>query len=371
MHSSTRSLLNGTKADVFPAGPAPDSRKGVSFPAEVQETGPNAVALNGHVNGTDEVHAMEVALAPAPVGESPMKRGFTKKKMRTTEPDAEFVEQALRIRKQLAERQARERFIFRPGESQILNYWDYLGAIMLLYTAVFTPFEVAFLPGAEPSNIRFILSRVLDAYFSLDLIAQFFISVRPVSTEEIQGHPPSDQEAWVDDHRIIAKRYVTGGWFYFDVFTLFPSVLDVLPHIIDQPIVGDSAEGGAGFLGDASILRTLRVLRFVKIFRVARVGRLLQRWAARVTLRHSTITVIKCLVYLLVAAHWYACIFALQASLHVSAQDTWLGKDYYAFCSLPGNENTLPTYCGPTGLSAGEWYVASFAWSTMIITGTG
>ena len=316
----------------------------------------------------------------APVAPPSMKRESTVKMKRFGKkgprnvPDVQFVDQAIKIRAQLYERKRRQRFIFRPGESQILNYWDYAGAIMLLYTATFTPFEVAFLPSASPTNVRFIFNRVLDVFFSLDLVAQFFISVRPSSAEEATGQQFSDQESWVDDHRIIARRYISGGWFFFDVFTLGPSVLDILPHIMGPDMAQD------GFLGDASILRTLRVLRFVKIFRVARVGRLLQRWAARVTLKHSTLTVIKCLVYLLVAAHWYACIFALQASLHSTAQDTWLGKGSYEYCEQPdlkdqeayaAAEATLPPYCGESGLDYGTWYVASFSWSTMVITGTG
>ena len=114
------------------------------------------------------------------------------------------------------------RYIFRPGESKVLDFWDQVGMVALLYTAIFTPFEVAFLPGggvrsfatlATWTEPRFLVNRSLDLYFILDLCAQFFISVRPRSHEDaarVETNSPTG--AWIDDRRQIAKRYFMSGW---------------------------------------------------------------------------------------------------------------------------------------------------------------
>ena len=109
--------------------------------------------------------------------------------------------------------------------------------------------------------------------------------------------------------------------FPFDLVTLIPSVFDIIPAV----------NPSATPLGGAVIFRTFRVLRFVKILRVARAGRVVQRWAARITLQHSTKTVLWCIMRLVVAIHWYACIFALQASLHKTPEQTWMSTSYYDY----------------------------------------
>jgi len=227
---------------------------------------------------------------------------------------------------------------------------------------------------------RFLLARMIDVFFSLDLLLQFTIAYRKVDPSE-DGHAVG---SWVENHKQIAKAYLS-GWFWFDLGTLFPSVFDILPTV----------GADIGSLGGATIFRTFRILRFVKILRVARAGRVFQRWAARISLQHSTQKVIWCIVRLLLSSHWFACIFALQATLHEDAQSTWLGEDYYHYCHLevedvkrrmygpPASPPPVPPAAPGTfikeeppafvcdGLGASEWYLAAFTWAVMIITGVG
>ena len=294
-------------------------------------------------------------------------------------PDHAFVTSAVNIRLHLDRLRRGQRLIFRPGESPMLNYWDAASMTVLTYTALFTPFEVAFLPGLEGpsawSNGRFIIARFIDLFFTLDLFLQFFISFRRLQYTR-DGH---SVEAWVEDHPTIALNYLK-GWFWFDLGTLIPSAFDIIPTV-------GSSDGGSD-LGGATIFRTFRVLRFVKILRVARAGRVMQRWAARITLQHSTKTVLWCIVRLLLAVHWFSCAFALQASLHETAEETWLGSHAYAYCDstvssappaappvMPGGEyqsldDPAAEFC-PHEIQPGIAYLAAFTWSMMIITGTG
>ena len=137
-----------------------------------------------------------------------------------------------------------------------------------------------------------------------------------------------------------------------------------------------------------------------------RASRVAARWAAKITLSFYTITIIRCTVIVLIAAHWFACTFALQAALNDRPSRTFLG--IYGYCheltpaqiSLLGTTDYIPSsaawkleYASPlrsvgdTGphaathlcmhvhrcadLGIGEYYVASLTWSVLVITGTG
>lgn len=300
-------------------------------------------------------------------------------------PGYEFVLQSVTYKLQLQQRRLAKRFVFRPGDSPFLNKWDVMGVIVLTYTALFTPFEVSFMPGlVGPSawlEPRFLLARLIDVFFTCDLILQFFIATQRVE--------PNGAKVWNDKHRDIARTYLS-SWFWFDLGTLIPSIFDILPTLSDT----ESIDG-------AAIFRTFRVLRFIKILRVARAGRIMTRWASRITLQHSTKTILWCIFRMVISVHWFACVFALQASLHSSPEETWLSREYYDYCrgdSVPsinasynpgsatgnpprqagGRSSAQSTPLSPVddpewcpGLTPGVWYIAGFTWSLMIITGYG
>lgn len=100
----------------------------------------------------------------------------------------------------------------------------------------------------------------------------------------------------------------------------------------------------------------------------------------RLTLSTGAQSMIGTAVLVLITAHWFACIIALQASLQPSPLDSWLGPDLYAFCNELdelGNATALsmlrasPIEGCATHLTAPSWYLASLAWAIMVLTGTG
>ena len=48
---------------------------------------------------------------------------------------------------------------------------------------------------------------------------------------------------------------------------------------------------------------------------------------------YGTQTLLKCAFLLLFGSHWFACIIALQASLHSNVDETWVGEDRYMLCA--------------------------------------
>ena len=101
-------------------------------------------------------------------------------------PSTEFMEQHRNIKERLAKEKEKMRFVFRPGHSSLLSTWDVVTFLALIYTAAFTPFEVAFLSSRDDWTAwfspLFIINRVLDVVFLTDLIFQFFNFVTYFST---------------------------------------------------------------------------------------------------------------------------------------------------------------------------------------------
>ena len=115
------------------------------------------------------------------------------------------------------------------------------------------------------------------------------------------------------------------------------------------------------------------------------------RWKSKFNINHGTATILQCFLWLIFAAHWFACILALQASLHPEPAVTFLGDHAYGLCekstaavngtssmvTLTAGEyvvggRRLEALAGCGGrMSLGSFYLASLSLSIMLITGTG
>lgn len=91
-------------------------------------------------------------------------------------PDREFVTTTNWIREQLearAKQLPKDGFVLHPDRSRFLAMWDVVTACALCYTALLTPFEVAFLPAPKTvTDPWFLVNRLLDAIFLVDLVLQ-------------------------------------------------------------------------------------------------------------------------------------------------------------------------------------------------------
>lgn len=108
---------------------------------------------------------------------------FKRSKPSTTrrlQPNASFVAQSLNISDQLEQRERERRCILVPGQNKGLVFFDMLMGVALVFTATFTPFEVAFMPSLAGVGAwlqpRFVINRVVDVIFCIDCILQFFIA---------------------------------------------------------------------------------------------------------------------------------------------------------------------------------------------------
>ena len=111
--------------------------------------------------------------------------------------------------------------------------------------------------------------------------------------------------------------------------------------------------------------RSFRLLRLAKLARLLRGMRIVKRYQTHVSISHGTVILSRCLLQLLVVAHWESCLWGLQTTFAASPLDTWLGS--YGFC-VPAEEVVLfyHTECSEHVCCVGGWskYLAALYWAT-------
>ena len=140
-----------------------------------------------------------------------------------------------------------------------MRRWDLVTLLLLLFTAIVTPVEVAFMETVLWS-VLFLINRSVDCLFIFDIFLNFFVAIVDPEDGQLVFHHPT-----------IVKEYLR-GWFWIDVISVMPFDLVSLVFASDG-------------VGKLKILRVLRLLRLMKLLRILRAGRIFQRLE---TQYHST-----------------------------------------------------------------------------------
>ena len=184
--------------------------------------------------------------------------------------------------------------------------WDAVMVICLVFTAIVTPYEVAFLDMSVINALWFI-NQLVNILFLIDMFINFFLAY--FDDEALQ---------WIVSKRLIAIRYLS-GWFIIDFVSIFP---------FDYLVPGGS---------NLRALRIVRLLRLAKLLRVFRASRLIDRWQSRLSLGYGHMTMIKFGVFLIVVCHWLACFWRMVPDIELKEEDgqavNWMvgyGCDSYA-----------------------------------------
>ncbi|KZC08649.1 Potassium voltage-gated channel subfamily H member 7 [Dufourea novaeangliae] len=177
----------------------------------------------------------------------------------------------------------------RIGKWTILHYspfkavWDWVILLLVMYTAIFTPYVAAFVLSDPDYNSRknkkysddpiVIIDFIVDVTFIVDIIINFrttFVN----SNDEVVSHPAK-----------IAVHYLK-GWFIIDLVAAIP---------FDLFLVGSDTDETTTLIG---LLKTARLLRLVRVAR--KIDRYSEYGAAVLLLLMATFALI---------AHWMACIW--------------------------------------------------------------
>ncbi|CAH2281646.1 potassium voltage-gated channel subfamily H member 2 [Pelobates cultripes] len=173
--------------------------------------------------------------------------------------------------------------------------WDWLILLLVIYTAIFTPYSAAFLLNDQEEqdkencgyscNPLSVVDLMVDIMFIIDILINFRTTYVN-SNEEVVSHPGK-----------IAIHYFK-GWFLIDMVAAIP---------FDLLIFGSGSEETTTLIG---LLKTARLLRLVRVAR--KLDRYSEYGAAVLFLLMCTFALI---------AHWLACIWYAIGNMEHDDQD--------------------------------------------------
>ncbi|XP_021940742.1 potassium voltage-gated channel subfamily H member 2 isoform X3 [Zootermopsis nevadensis] len=168
--------------------------------------------------------------------------------------------------------------------------WDWVILLLVMYTAIFTPYVAAFLLNEPDFSNRktkkygddpiVIIDLIVDVTFIVDILINFRTTYVN-SNDEVVSHPGK-----------IAVHYLR-GWFLIDLVAAIP--FDLLLFGSDTDELGLDADETTTLIG---LLKTARLLRLVRVAR--KIDRYSEYGAAVLLLLMATFALI---------AHWLACIW--------------------------------------------------------------
>jgi hypothetical protein len=212
------------------------------------------------------------------------------------------------------------------------NFWDPVLIMCLIFTAIVTPVEVAFLrPPEWPFDGLFYVNRVVDGCFVIDMCLQFNLGYNfGVHASNV-----------ITDRWKIITRYLKGS-FMIDFISIVP--YDYLP----------------GGVSDLKALRMARLLKLFKLLRVLRAGRIFKRLETSVVIHYGYMKLVNFFFIVIFSAHLMACAFRLVAGIEGSGDKNWI-LNYF------GDEK-YATYDDPPWATL---YLTAYYWAIMTMTTIG
>nr|CAD18901.1 inwardly rectifying potassium channel [Zea mays] len=214
------------------------------------------------------------------------------------------------------------KFIISPYDP-CYRYWELFLIVLVIYSAWFCPFELAFLRDL-PSKLL-LAENIVNGFFAVDIVLTFFVAYVDTKTHLL-----------VDDQKRIAVRYLS-TWFIFDVCSTAPF----------QPISLLFTRKGNGL--------AFKILNMLRLWRLHRVSSLFARLEKDIRFNYFWTRCSKLISVTLFAVHCAGCFNYMIADRYPDPEKTWIGA-------------VMPTF-----RSESLWarYVTALYWSITTLTTTG
>jgi potassium voltage-gated channel Eag-related subfamily H protein 7 len=180
---------------------------------------------------------------------------------------------------------------------------------MLIFTALVTPFEMAFIPSVTIQiNVLFFVNRLVDCGFCVDIWINFTTS-----------YYDKEKGSWVTDPFKVIYKYLRGS-FVLDVLSSFP--WDLLMLMVD---IGEDASS-------MKLLRLLKILKLTKLARIYRASKMLMKLKSRSNMKSADWNLLKFITIVLIVTHWTACAwgcfpqFSSSAAFPLDTNSTLAGR---------------------------------------------
>ena len=168
-----------------------------------------------------------------------------------------------------------------------IQAWDLNTLVLLVFTCIVTPYEIAFLDGAKGVNVEilFYVNQFINIIFVIDMILVFFLPF-----EGVNG-------CWITKKSDLALAYFQ-RMFVVDAISVIP--FDIVAASQDEDD-----------LGDLKFFRVLKLFRLLKMLRIFRGLRIVKRYETDYAIDYQALNISSLLICLLATAHWIACLLAM------------------------------------------------------------
>lgn len=235
----------------------------------------------------------------ATAGKSQLGEAKVRSRLTTTdaEPTQEEIKQFGKEKKQSDV--AHPWYILMP-QGRVAVTRDVSTMIALCFVFTVVPFEVSFVESPDipdPTNVLWILNRVVDLLFVFDFLVTFFVALPKIQFEnEVVDDDQSDHNPFKQSSNFevrlsrIFLAYLK-GWLLIDLGALAPSVFEVYFAIASADgglSISDDVDMGSGlaiettsvensgYAGAAAAMSVTRITKLIKLMRVTRVVKLLR-----------------------------------------------------------------------------------------------
>ena len=158
-----------------------------------------------------------------------------------------------------------------PSRARWVKQWDMLMVVTLMFTAVVTPVEVAFMNEGKHITTLWCINRAVDLTFTLDIFLTFNMAYQ---VNDERG------ETFIYSRKRIIRKYLL-GWFFIDLISVLPFYLMTFDY--EDPYgrtfnASTADEDSASSLSRASALvRVVKLLRMLKLARLFKFSRVFER----------------------------------------------------------------------------------------------
>jgi hypothetical protein len=181
--------------------------------------------------------------------------------------------------------------------------WDFITMVLLLYTATFVPFKLAFLDSGNKSIV--VIDLIVDVLFGVDIIANFVTAYF------------EDDYRLITSHCRIASRYIK-TWFIFDLIVCFPFQLIIPDNQTNQ------YNGLVRLLKLPRLYRILRIVKLVKVFESMQNNNVfIEKLVFKLLVNAGIMRLIQTLITLVLFIHIFACLWFLIARFFDFTPETW------------------------------------------------
>lgn len=137
-------------------------------------------------------------------------------------------------------------------DSKFKLTWNMVVVVLLIYTATFVPYKVAFVE--EPSKSDKVIDYIIDILFTIDIFINF-----------MSGYEDEEEGKVIKNIRLIALSYLK-SWF-------FPDVLACIPFGLIMP---DNSVGTGNTAATAKLVRLARLPRLYRLIRIIRMLKMIK-----------------------------------------------------------------------------------------------